>query len=504
MSNKKQIGLASLVLMVFTTVFGFANSPVAFYQMGYASIFWYVVAAIFFFLPAALMIAEYGSAMPNAEGGIFSWLEFSVSERFAFVGTFIWLANWLIWMVSTSSKIWIPMSSLIFGSDKTTTWAFFGLTATQFVGILAILWMVVCTFTASHGVDKIQKIGSLGGTMVSIMSALFVVIAIVIWIAQKGMVLEPIHGVKSFFISPNPNFQSPIALLSFVVYAIFAYGGIESMGTLTDSMKDPAKTFPKGMVISMIVITVLYSFMIFFWGVCTNWQQVLSGKDVTLGNITYVMMNNAGVVMGDALGLSHSTALIIGNVLTRFAGLGMFCAYVGSFFVMVYSPLKALVLGSDKRLWPERMTKLNKHGMPSFAMWIQFWVIAILIFAISFGGSGAQKFYQILTNMANVASSAPYLFIVGAFPFFKKRQGIDRPFVFFKSQASANAISIFVFCVVSFGIIFTCLNPILTGDYQTAFWTIFGPVFFGLVALFFYNHQAKKHHVANTNEINKD
>ena len=106
--------------------------------------------------------------------------------------------------------------------------------------------------------------------------------------------------------------------------------------------------------------------------------------------------------------------------------------------------------------------------------------------------------------MANVASSAPYLFIVGAFPFFKKRTGIKRPFVFFKTQASATAVSIFVFCVVAFGIIFTCLNPILEGDYQTAFWTIFGPVFFGLVALIFYNHEAKKHHVENTNTINKD
>lgn len=504
MSQKKQIGLTSLVLMVFTTVFGFANSPVAFYQMGYASIFWYVVAAICFFLPAALMVAEYGSALPNAEGGIFSWLEFSVGERFAFIGTFLWLANWLIWMVSTSSKIWIPMSSLIFGSDKTTTWAFFGLTSTQFVGILAIIWMLFCTLTASHGVDKIQKVGSLGGTMVSIMTALFVLIAIIIWIAQKGMVLEPIHGAKSFFISPNPNFQSPIALLSFVVYAIFAYGGIESMGTLTDSIKDPVKTFPKGMVISMIVITVLYSLMIFFWGICTNWQQVLSGKNVTLGNITYVMMNNAGVVMGDALGLSHGAALMIGNILTRFAGLGMFFAYVGSFFVMVYSPLKALVLGSDKRLWPKKMVTLNSHGMPSYAMWIQCIVICVLIFAISFGGSAAQKFYQILTNMANVASSAPYLFIVGAFPFFKRKKGIDRPFVFFKTTASATAVSIFVWCVVAFGIIFTCLDPILTGDYQTAFWTIFGPIFFGAVAWIFYDVQAKKHHVEGGTTINKD
>lgn len=495
MSTKKQIGLFSLIMMIFTTVFGFANSPVAFYQMGYASIFWYVVAAIVFFLPIAMMIAEYGSALPKAEGGIYSWLEAGGSKRVAFIGTFIWMSAWIVWMVSTASKVWIPLSTLISGSDQTQTWSFLGLSATQFVGVLAILWVIFVTVTASHGVDKIAKVGTFGGTMVSILTVLFVVISIVTWIAQHGIVLQPIHGVSSFFKSPNPKFQTTVTTLSFVIYAIFAYGGLESIGTLMNSIKNPKKTFPTAMVISMIVITVLYAIMIFMWGISTNWQKVLGGKEVNLGNISYVMMSNAGVVMGNALGLSHGASLAIGSFMARFTGLGMFFAYVGSFFVMIYSPVKALILGSDSRLWPKRVTTLNKHGMPAFAMGIQCVVICLIIFGVAFGGSGAQDFYQILTNMANVTNSMPYLFIAGAFPFFKKRTDLARPFVFFKTQTSTNIVSIFVCLIVAFGIIFTCIAPIISGDWQTAFWTIFGPVFFGAVAWIFYDVQARRHHL---------
>lgn len=36
--NHNKITLMALVMMIFTTVFGFANSTVAFYLMGYSSI----------------------------------------------------------------------------------------------------------------------------------------------------------------------------------------------------------------------------------------------------------------------------------------------------------------------------------------------------------------------------------------------------------------------------------------------------------------------------------
>lgn len=47
----------------------------------------------------------------------------SVGPRFAFIGTFMWFASYVVWMVSTAAKIWVPLSTFLFGADKTQTWA---------------------------------------------------------------------------------------------------------------------------------------------------------------------------------------------------------------------------------------------------------------------------------------------------------------------------------------------------------------------------------------------
>ena len=39
-NTAKKLTLVSLILMIFTSVFGFANMPRAFYLMGYAAIPW--------------------------------------------------------------------------------------------------------------------------------------------------------------------------------------------------------------------------------------------------------------------------------------------------------------------------------------------------------------------------------------------------------------------------------------------------------------------------------
>ena len=58
----KKMSLIGLILMIFTSVFGFANSPSAFYLMGYSAMPFYLFSALFFFIPFALMMAEMGAA----------------------------------------------------------------------------------------------------------------------------------------------------------------------------------------------------------------------------------------------------------------------------------------------------------------------------------------------------------------------------------------------------------------------------------------------------------
>lgn len=79
--NHVKIKLGSLVLMIFSSIFGFSNSLTAFYQMGYASIIWYIVTAILFFLPSALIFAEYGAAFKGIKGGIFLGLKDQLMKK---------------------------------------------------------------------------------------------------------------------------------------------------------------------------------------------------------------------------------------------------------------------------------------------------------------------------------------------------------------------------------------------------------------------------------------
>lgn len=176
-----KIGLKTLVLMIFSAIFGFSNSLTAYYQMGYASIVWYIITAILFFLPSALIFAEYGAAFKGVKGGIFSWLKGSVSEKTAFIGTFIWLAAWVVWLVSSTQFFLVSVSTAISGHDTTQNWHFLNLSSTQLLGILEVIFLVVVTFFAAKGVDKIAAVSNVGGFFTLAITIGFTLVSILVF-----------------------------------------------------------------------------------------------------------------------------------------------------------------------------------------------------------------------------------------------------------------------------------------------------------------------------------
>lgn len=76
--QKKLITTPTLVLMIISTIYGFGNVSIAYDQMAYAGMFWYILAGVCFFFPCCLMMAEYGSAFKDAKGGnlfLVSWFD---------------------------------------------------------------------------------------------------------------------------------------------------------------------------------------------------------------------------------------------------------------------------------------------------------------------------------------------------------------------------------------------------------------------------------------------
>ena len=364
----------------------------------------------------------------------------------------------MLWLVASASRLWISISALIFGKDTTQEWNILGLHGTQLIGVLAILFMIVSTYLSSRGITGIKIMSSIGGWFMIVMNAVFILASLTVLIMNHGQLAQPITGWQSFIISPNKSFQTPITIISFVVYAVFAYGRMETVGGVIDTMKHPEKDFPKGLIIGSLFTIISYVLMIFMTGFSVNYQKDILAANANTGNITYTVYGTLGKAFGTALHLDPNTSLLIGKFFTRAIALSGLMGTTGAFFVLLYSPIKSFIMGSVPRLWPK----------------------------------AATSFYQILTDMGNVAATAPYIFLIGAFPFFLKKD-YPRKFRVFTNYKWTVALVVFVELIVCTGIIFTVLQPVLKHRYATAFWTGFGPIFFGLVAYIFYRVSKKKH-----------
>jgi amino acid transporter len=467
----------------------FTNIPRSFLLMGYSAIPWYILSAVAFFVPFAFMIAEYGAAFKNEKGGIYSWLEKSVGPKYAFIGIIMWYVGWLVWVVLTCTSIWVHFSTILFGRDTTSTWSFLGMDSTKSVGILAIIFIVSLTFIATRGLDKIIKITSLGGISVGFINIVAYVGAIVVLVLNHGHIAQAIN-LHSFVSSPNPAYGSTISILSFVTFSIVAYGGIEVMGGVVDQTEDPERTFPKGIIIGASFIAIAYAVGIFAVGIFTNWSQVLSGKNINTVNAVIIVMNNLGYQIGSGLGLDQAGCLNFGRWVARFAGLSMFLTYVGSLINVSYSPLKQMIEGVPKKLWPGKLGELS-DDMPKNAMWAQCIIIVIILALVSFGGEGANKFFNKLVLMTNVAMTLPYVFITGAFPRFKKNKSIKKSFSMFKTRRSVMLWSVLSTLTVGFANFFSIIQPAVEGDLSTTLWIIAGPAVFALIALMLYRRYEK-------------
>ncbi len=500
-AKSKKLSLIPLVLMIFTSVYGFNNIPRSFYKMGYAAIPWYILAGITFFVPFALMVAEFGTAFKDEKGGIFSWMEKSIGPRFAFMGTFMWYFSYITWMVNVASSFWVPVSNAIFGKDSTQTWNLFGLQGPQLLGVFGIIWILTVTYTSTKGMDKIKKVTSVGGTAVLLLNVFLWIGAIAVFVGNHGQLAQPISGLSSFIQTPNPKYAGDvIAALAFVVYALFAYGGIEAVGGLVDETENPEKTFPKGILLSGAIISVGYSLGILLIGIFTNWSTVMGIKGVNLGNASYIVMSNLGYSLGTAFGSSTATATALGHGVARFVGLSMTLALSGAFFTLMYSPLKQMIEGTPTKLWPGKLGE-TKNGLPINAMWVQATIVCVMIALVAFGGSSMAAFFNILVSMTNVAMTLPYMFIAAAFPFFKKKMEIKKPFVVYKTQLSANVWTWIVVLTVGLANLFCIIQPALEGDMLTTIWSVVGPVLFAAVAWVLYSRYEKNMRKENIEKI---
>lgn len=492
MSNAKKMSLTAFILMILTSVFGVTNIGIAFHRMGYAAIPLFILSGLFFFLPFISMMVEFGGGFSDKASGMYTWMEKSVSVKFAFVGIFMWYASIIVWFFGKCFSIWLPTSYMLFGEDRTANPIMVGNIdlSTLILGCAGIILVLAISALIKNGAGKLSKIASLGGISVIVLNIILLIGGIAVFL-KNGCELSYPLNMDTLTTSPNPSYQSIVPFLGFVVFTVFAYGGVEVMAGIGDDLENPARDLKKGIFISGILIIVAYVIGFLMVGAIMDWKEFPTTPFSSLSALFMIMENLGNEISGPGLG----------QALVRFTGLSMFLCYLGAMIANGYAALQQLIGDTPSAFWPQSFSVKNENGILAKAIDAQallivcFIVIKIVTSFIS--PDGSAKLFDLIITMTNVSITLPYLFLIYAWYKFRNDDSLKKGNIIFKSKGAVLFATISTFILVVFGNVFTIIEPFIPAvrgvgespsiDINTGIWTILGPVIFSVAALIIYN-----------------
>ncbi|HID72398.1 TPA: amino acid permease, partial [Candidatus Micrarchaeota archaeon] len=207
-------------------------------EFGLASVFYYVLAAVVFFIPTALVSAELATGWPK-RGGIYVWVKEAFGQNWGF------LAIWLQWI---QNVVWYP--TVLSFTAATVAYIFNpGLASSPLfmVGtILAVYWgATLANFKGMKLSGWISTVGVVGGTM---LPALLIILLAGSWLLS-GNQLQIEFTME--------NLVPDLGSLSTIVFAasvLLGFCGMEMSAVHAQEVKNPQKNFPRAIFISTAII----------------------------------------------------------------------------------------------------------------------------------------------------------------------------------------------------------------------------------------------------------
>lgn len=233
----------------------------------------FVVAALLA-AGTGLSYAELSSMFPEA-GAAAAYAKEAFGSRVAFVTG---------WMDVTVNAIAAPAVALGFGSYLGT---FTGLSPT----LIAVVVLLVCAGIVLLGVGQTVGIAAVFA-VIEVVGLLFVIV-----------VGAPRLGDVDLLVVHN----GMAGLLGGAALVFFAYEGFEEIATLSEEVKNPTRTIPIALLVSVVVTTVIYALVCAVVVSVVPWQE-LATSDAPLADVV-------ARLLGDrfARGISFVALFATGN-----------------------------------------------------------------------------------------------------------------------------------------------------------------------------------------------
>jgi len=364
MSNKKYaLSVFSLTMITVGSVDSIRNLP-ATALFGSQLIAFFLLGALFFLIPTALVSAELASGWPQ-QGGIYAWVKEAFGKQIGF------LAIWLQWI---ENVIWYPtILSFVAGTIGY-------LIDPSLASNPYFLWLViVCSFWGATLVNLYGMRSSAAFSSVCAVSGLLLPMALIIglgamWVCGGNAVQVPFDAHSIL-----PHWQDRSMWVSLTAI-MMSFCGIEIATVHANDVRDPQQAFPRALIYSVILILgtlILGSLAI---------AVVLPHQDINLV---------AGIMQAfDAFfARYHLTSLMpVVAFMLVMGGLGGVSNWI-------IAPTKGLLVAAVDGNLPPFFQRTNAHGAPVIMLVGQAIIVTVLsslfLFMPSVNGS-----YWLLTALA--------------------------------------------------------------------------------------------------------
>jgi amino acid transporter len=375
---RKTMGFWDVLLFNIATVLGPRWIAAAGHN-GPSSISLWVLAAIFFFVPGALVINELSSRFPE-EGGLYAWARDAFGPFHGFVAgwtywiyTFFYFPGLLLASASMSAYIIGGRGSEL-AQDRTF----------QLVVSLAILVVAVVLNIVGLNIGKwLQNAGGVG-TYVPLMM-LVGIAAVLCW--QHGSATHfTVANMLPTWNWDTVNFWSQIA---------FAFTGLELVSAMSEEVRDPRRTLPRAVFGAGALIALMYiagTFAILSLAPATE-------LDPQSGVFHAITIGAVALKVG-ALGIIAAILVTAGNA----GGVGSTVAGIARV---------PFVVGVDRYL-PAAFGKIHPRWKTP---WVSILVQALISAAILLGSQineTTQGAYQKLIDAGIILYFIPFLYMFAA------------------------------------------------------------------------------------------
>ncbi|MFP8954380.1 amino acid permease [Natrialbaceae archaeon A-arb3/5] len=390
---ERDLGLFAVIAISMGAMIGsgiFILPGIAMAEAGPAVIVAFVIAAILV-VPAALSIAELGTAMPEA-GGDYVFIERGLGPSF---GTIAGLGTWLMLMLKGSLALYGGMFYINF-IYQLPTWELMipGLGAALPIPGVRALGITFALVLIAVNLVGVKQTGGLQLIMVIIMLVIL-----------SGFVVGSIVQVEGA--NFDGFFDEGIdGILTATALVLVSYAGVTKVAAVAEEIENPGRNLPLGLLGSLIATSFLYALLVFVLvgvmegdALADSNEPMADATDMLFGGITMVMPGLGDVPVGFLAVATIILAALLALVSTANAGILTASRY-------------PLALSRDK-LFLEKFEYIHPRFNTPFVAILT--TGAIIIFIV------ATQDVDEIAKMAGAFQILVYILVCGALIAFRER-----------------------------------------------------------------------------------